>query len=244
MRTIGVIPARYQSTRFPGKPLALICGVPMIIRVLNQARLARCLDNVIVATDDERIADTVRQAEGSVVMTDANLPSGTDRVAAAIAHIRADHVVNIQGDEPLIDPLSIDQAVGLLRDDPRADMATLATPITDITGLINPNIVKVLVNRHGHAVYFSRTPIPCPLNQAHLDISRYLRHIGLYVYRRSCLEHLVSLPPCWSETVERLEQLRALDTGYRIAVRVIDRASPGVDTPEDIAIIEAMVNVT
>lgn len=242
MKIVAVIPARYKSSRFPGKPLVRINGVPMIVRVWRQVRAVSRIDEVIVATDDERIAKTVRSAGGDVVMTDSDLPSGTDRVAAAVAGRPADIVVNVQGDEPLIDPKSIDSAIQTLLDHPSADMATLAVPLQSDADLRNPNTVKVLLNHSAHALYFSRSPIPRPAAGEVPDLTQYLRHIGLYVYRRKYLEIFVGCPPCWSETVERLEQLRALHYGGTIAVGVVDSAYPGVDTPEDVAIIENILN--
>ncbi|HPQ40401.1 MAG TPA: 3-deoxy-manno-octulosonate cytidylyltransferase [bacterium] len=244
MNVVAVIPARYQSSRFPGKPLALIRGIPMIVRVWQQVRQARLAGEVLVATDDSRIAKVITDAGGTAVLTDPDLPSGTDRVAAVAAASTASIVVNVQGDEPLIDPSSIDRAIETLRDTPGADMATLAVPLHHQDDVWNPNIVKVLLNHHGNAVYFSRTPIPHPASRTVSDSHRYLRHIGLYVYRQSCLQQLVRCRPCWSEQVERLEQLRALHHGMTIAVGVVESAYPGVDTPEDIAIIENILDPT
>jgi len=242
MKCIAVIPARYQSRRFPGKPLVRIRGIPMIVRVWRQVMAASLPESVIVATDDERIADAVENAGGRAVMTPSDLPSGTDRVAAAVRDVTADIVVNVQGDEPLIDPDTIDAAVQILIADGNADMATLAAPLESRDDAWNPNTVKVLLNHCSHAVYFSRVPIPVPETRSVPDLSRYLRHIGLYAYRKNYLEKLVTYSPCWSESVERLEQLRVLHYGGKIAVKIVKTASPGVDTPEDVAIIENILD--
>ncbi len=238
--TCLVIPARYGSTRFPGKPLALINGIPMIVRVWLQATQAKTVNRVLVATDHEEIKSVVENAGGQVVMTPSDLPSGTDRIAAAIADIKADYVVNLQGDEPVINPAHIDLAVQALKNDNQAAMATLACPIKTRKDAFNQNIVKVLVNHNDHAVYFSRAPIPYPSTDF-TDWNLYLRHIGLYVYRKPFLDTFVRMKPAWPEQVERLEQLRALHYGGIIRVITVDQVNPGVDIPEDIDIIETLI---
>ena len=240
-KSVLVIPARYASTRFPGKPLALIDGIPMIIRVLNQAKKVKHISEIIVATDHEDIRSVVEKAGGHAVMTSPDIASGTDRVAAAIRDIDCDIVVNLQGDEPLINPEHVSKAIEAIQSNPKADMATLATPINDPADIHNPNVVKVIINALGYAVYFSRAPIPYAMNSAPIDWKLYLRHIGLYVFNRSYLNEFVSLQQAWSEKVEKLEQLRALHHGGIIHVSRVDSISPGVDKPEDIAIIEKLL---
>lgn len=239
--TILVIPARYASTRFPGKPLAMINGIPMIVRVLNQAKQVKRVSQVIVATDHDGIRSVVENAGGRVVMTSPDLPSGTDRVAAAVSGMACEYVVNLQGDEPLINPDHINRALEGLRSDPSADMATLASPMHSRTDVLNPNIVKVLINAFGHAVYFSRAPIPCPADPSPPDWNLYRRHIGLYIYRKSYLDRIVASGPVWSEKIEKLEQLRVLHHGGIIHVSLVDRVDPGVDIPGDIGIIERLL---
>ncbi len=243
MRIVGVIPARYASTRFPGKPLHLIAGKPLVQRVVERCRLSRVLADVIVATDDPRIAGCAR-AFARVEMTRAEHPSGTDRIAEVAARIDADACVNIQGDEPLMDPDVIDAVAGLLRS---ADMSTAATPLRRAADLDNPNVVKVVVGMDGHALYFSRSTIPFLRDHAGADAGArlasfpYLRHLGIYGYRRETLARLVSWPPSPLEQAEKLEQLRALEHGIRIAVARVDHEGIGVDTPGDVARVEALL---
>lgn len=241
MRLIGVIPSRWGSTRFPGKSLHPLCGKPLIQWVVEAAKRATLLDEVLVATDDERIA---RAAEGfaSVVMTRPDHPSGTDRVAEAARAAEDDIVVNIQGDEPLIDPELIDALARRLRDDPGWAMATAASPIRSVTELEARSVVKVVVARDGGALYFSRLPIPCRRDGGpDLASGLYLRHVGLYAYRGAFLRRLVAEPPCALEQCESLEQLRALYLGGRIAVIRTAEQGVGVDTPEDAAAVEAIL---
>ena len=242
---IGVIPARYGSTRFPGKPLAEIAGRPMIEHVYRRATQAARLTRVVVATDDRRIEEAVRAFGGEAVMTSADHPTGTDRVAEAASGLDAGYFVNIQGDEPLIDPAHIDLcADGLLSGE---SMITLVARISSTDDLFNPNVAKVVVGLDGHAIYFSRSPIPFPgkyLDKGtdiDLDSSTYLRHIGLYGYTRSCLERLASSGPCRLEEIESLEQLRALAIGISIKVAVVESTSPCVDVPEDIRRVESLL---
>ena len=228
-----IIPARYASTRFPGKPLASLWGKPIIQHVYQRACQSRLCGRAIIATDDDRIAAAARGFEAEVAMTRADHPSGTDRVAEVAAGLTADLIVNLQGDEPLVDPAAIDAAVAPLAADPTIPMGTLAAPVEEIADLANPNIVKVVVDQAGFALYFSRLPIPFVRN-GHAGVTRY-RHIGLYVYRRDFLLGLAKLAPTPLEQAEELEQLRVLEHGHRIKVVIVEKASPGVDTVEDLA---------
>jgi 3-deoxy-manno-octulosonate cytidylyltransferase (CMP-KDO synthetase) len=242
--TVGVIPSRWGSTRFPGKSLAMIAGKPMIQWVVERVRRADKLDAVIVATDDDRIADCVRQLdiEGvQVVMTSPDHPSGTDRIAEAVRELEIDAVINVQGDEPLIDPALIDRLAEVTSTG-EWDMATAATPIRDEIQINDPSVVKALFTRDGQALYFSRSTIPHirePEGIAKNGI--YWRHIGIYAYRRDYLLQLVSEPPCMLEQLEKLEQLRALDMGCRMKVIETEDFGLGVDTPSDIAKAEALL---
>jgi 3-deoxy-manno-octulosonate cytidylyltransferase (CMP-KDO synthetase) len=231
---IAIIPARHASTRLPGKPLLAETGLPLIVHVVEAAKRARSLDRVIVATDDTRILDAVRAHGGEAEMTRADHPSGTDRVAeVARRHPGASLVVNLQGDEPEIEPEALDRVVDLLRNDAGAPMATLATPIWDDSVYRDPSCVKVVVGRNGRALYFSRSPIPHHRDGVQPAAARGHLHLGLYAYRRDFLLDLASLEPSPLEQAEKLEQLRVLEAGYSIAVGVIEQASVGVDTPED-----------
>ena len=241
-KAIGVIPARWASERFPGKCLAPICGVPLIGRVVAQVRKAACLERVLVATDDERIADVAAGAGAEPVMTRADHPSGTDRVAEAVAESDAEIVVNVQGDEPLIEPGLIEALTQALSGDAEWDMSTAATPIRDAADVDKPSVVKVVWDASGRALYFSRSVIP------HLrDPSRrpegtlHWRHLGIYAYRRAFLERVVNTPVCDAERAEALEQLRALHIGARICVIETDEEGIGVDTPEDVKYVESII---
>ena len=242
-----VIPARYASTRLPGKPLLDIGGRPMIQRVVERA-CASGAEEVLVATDDARIAAAVHDprdpARQIVVMTDPDLPSGTDRVAA-VAAVRgwADDtvVVNVQGDEPFLPGILVDQAAGLLAGDPSAGIATLAAPIGSLEEFLDPNVVKVVAAQGGAALYFSRAPIPWPRDGAPAGLASQrefagaLRHVGLYAYRVGTLRRITQLGPSALEQRERLEQLRALENGVRILVGLcLEDPAPGVDTAADL----------
>jgi 3-deoxy-manno-octulosonate cytidylyltransferase (CMP-KDO synthetase) len=230
-----VIPARFASTRLPGKPLLSDTGKPLIRHVVEAARQSRRLSRVIVATDDARIVDAVRSFGGEAVMTRADHPSGTDRVAEVAAGLPdASIVVNLQGDEPEVSGHALDLVVSLLENDPAAPMATLATPIRDEAVYRDPSCVKVVCSRAGRALYFSRSPIPCHRDGLPVAGSplAYL-HLGLYAYRRDFLLTLGTLPPSPLEKAERLEQLRVLESGHPIAVGFVDEPGVGVDTPED-----------
>jgi 3-deoxy-manno-octulosonate cytidylyltransferase (CMP-KDO synthetase) len=237
MEIVGVIPARFASTRLPGKPLLAETGRPLIVHVVEAARRASRLDRIIVATDDRRIADAVSAFGGEVAMTRADHPTGTDRVAEVAAGLPdARIVVNLQGDEPEISGEALDRVVSLLDHDPGAPMATLATPIRSEAVYRDPSCVKVVCSRAGRALYFSRSPIPCHrdgLPGGDKAPALALLHLGLYAYRRDFLLGLASLPPSPLESAERLEQLRVLEAGYPIAVGIVDEPSIGIDTPED-----------
>jgi 3-deoxy-manno-octulosonate cytidylyltransferase (CMP-KDO synthetase) len=235
---VGVIPARFASTRLPGKPLLSDTGRPLIVHVVEAARRARSLDRVIVATDDRRIAEAVASFGGEAVMTRADHATGTDRVAEVAAQLRgARIIVNLQGDEPEVSGEALDRVVALLEGDPEAPMATLATAIRDEAIYRDPACVKVVCSARGRALYFSRSPIPChrdglPDSASSPRPIAYL-HLGLYAYRREFLLSIGSLPPSPLEAAEKLEQLRVLDAGYPIAVGIVEEASVGIDTPED-----------
>ena len=239
MSALVVIPARYASTRFPGKPLAPLAGKPMIQHVYERASKASRASSVLVATDDSRIYDAVLAFGGKAVMTSAAHQSGTDRVAEAALNTSYDIIVNVQGDEPMIRPEIIDAAIGLLEDDARAEIGTLARAITDAAAMRDPNVVKAAVGGGGYALYFSRAPIPydrdrwASLDQAGTGGTLY-QHIGIYSYTRAALEALSKLPPSRLELIEKLEQLRALEHGMRIKVAITDYETIGVDTPEDL----------
>jgi 3-deoxy-manno-octulosonate cytidylyltransferase (CMP-KDO synthetase) len=245
MRTIGIIPARYASTRFPGKPLALIAGQPLIQRVVERCRQAKSLSEVIVATDDPRIAEVAR-GFCRVEMTRADHPSGSDRIAEVASRCECDAVVNIQGDEPLIEPAAIDAVAGALA---QAEMSTAATLIRTPGEYDNPNVVKVVVNAAGRALYFSRRTIPYLREAASRSANEqlaafpFLKHLGIYGYRRETLLRLVQFPMSPLEQAEKLEQLRALENGLQIAVVKVDYDSIGVDVPEDVARVEELLKV-
>lgn len=239
MKFIGIIPARYASTRFPGKPLADICGKAMIERVYLQVKMA--LDDVCVATDDERIAGVVRSFGGNVVMTSAEHRSGTDRCYEAYCNIKsdADVVVNIQGDEPFINPRQITELMGCF-DDPSTQIATLVRPFDPALGidaLINPNTPKVVFDQNRFALYFSRSVIPYVRGSEQAqwtEKASFFTHIGMYAYRADVLKQITSLPQSPLELAESLEQLRWLQNGYKIKVGVNDCVTIGIDTPADL----------
>jgi 3-deoxy-manno-octulosonate cytidylyltransferase (CMP-KDO synthetase) len=231
-KILGVIPARFASSRFPGKVLAPIASKSMLQHVYERASLARYPTAMVIATDDERIYKAARSFGARVVMTRADHVSGTDRVAEAASAENAELVVNIQGDEPLIDPAAIDAAILPLAHDPGIVMGTLKKHIGDPREITDPNVVKVVTDSNGDAIYFSRCPIPYERDQARPGT--HFKHIGLYVYRRDFLLGYSALPVGPLERAERLEQLRALENGYRIRVVETEFESWGVDTPEDL----------
>lgn len=237
MRAAIVIPARFASSRLPGKPLLRDTGKYLVQHVYEQAAEAKCASDVIVATDDERIFCAVREFGGRAVMTRRDHASGTDRVAEVAAHLAADVVINVQGDEPQLDPAAIDRLAELMRD-PTADMATLAVPIADARTYLSPNVAKVVCDDVGRALYFSRSPIPM-VRDGEPDFAarppRFLQHLGVYAYRRDFLLRLAAAPPHPLEESEKLEQLRVLGTGGTIQVGIVAEAHRGVDTPADYA---------
>ncbi|MBI5848574.1 MAG: 3-deoxy-manno-octulosonate cytidylyltransferase [Nitrospirae bacterium] len=255
MSAIVVIPARYASTRFPGKPLALLKGMPLIQHVYQNSLNARLAGEVIVATDSETIFETVMSFGGKAVITSPDHQSGTDRIAEVAAAMNCDIMVNVQGDEPLIRPEMIDAVISVL-DDKRASLGTLAIPIRDSREIFDPNVVKVVFDSEGFAWYFSRAPIPYhrdewngPLAQSRelrtksdLVVHDCYKHIGIYSYRRDVLLKLSSLPPARLENIEKLEQLRAIETGFRIKVRETSFETIGVDTPQDLERVEQCLN--
>ncbi|HPA16803.1 MAG TPA: 3-deoxy-manno-octulosonate cytidylyltransferase [Verrucomicrobiae bacterium] len=240
MNVLAVIPARMASTRFPGKPLATLAGKPMIQWVWERARKAKTLSRIVIATDDARILDAARAFGAVAEMTGPNHPSGTDRVAEVAAHHRCALVVNIQGDEPLIDPRMIDQAVRSLAKNRRFGMATLCRRIQNPDDISAPQIVKVVRRKDSEALYFSRYPIPFARDPADGPPDHF-KHIGLYVYRAAVLRRLVKLPVSPLERAEKLEQLRALESGVRILCPETQFDCAGVDTPEDLARAEALL---
>ena len=240
MKTYAIIPSRFGSSRFPGKPLAVLAGKPLVAWVVEAVKKARGFDEVLVATDDERIVKAVEGHGGKAVMTPSDLPSGTDRVACAARNFLGrdfdddDILVNVQGDEPLIDPALVEQLAQKLKEDPRWSMATAVTPIRRAEDFAAKSVVKVVTDRDGGALYFSRAPIPCDRdNVPEIHNPLYVRHLGIYAYRGEFLKRYIKEPPCDLEKTEKLEQLRALWMGAKIAVVRTQDEGVGVDTPED-----------
>ena len=241
---IAIIPARFASTRLPGKPLLPLGGIPMIVHVARRAELARHVSRVIVATDDRRIAEAVANNGGTAVMTSPTARSGADRVAEVARSCAAEIIVNVQGDEPLIEPSTIDAAIEPMLEDPSLQISTTSEPIDSIEDVLNPNVVKVVTGLDGFAIYFSRSPVPYPrsggsqsvedaLRSDPAMLSRYRKHSGLYVYRRAFLEAFSRMECTPLESIEALEQLRVLEHGYRIKVVEVSDRSIGVDTEQD-----------
>jgi len=235
---LAVIPARFASSRFPGKPLSAIGGKTMLERVFARVSQARLVDAVLVATDDPRIFEAARRFGAPARMTRADHSTGTERVAEVAAGQDAAIIVNVQGDEPLIDPSAIDQAIAPLLDDQPPPMATLKKRISDPRDLDNPNVVKVVTDCAGNAIYFSRSLIPYPRDG---DSGMHFKHVGLYAYRRDFLLRFPALPVGPLETAEKLEQLRALENGYSIRVVETGYDSISVDTPEDLERVRELV---
>jgi 3-deoxy-manno-octulosonate cytidylyltransferase (CMP-KDO synthetase) len=239
LHTLGVIPARYGAQRFPGKPLAMIAGKPLIQRVYEQVAKATKIDKVIVATEDERIMKAVKAFGGEAMMTSPSCATGTDRIAEVARQLESEFVVNIQGDEPLIHPETINQLVDGLRNDSGCVMATSARRIEADRDLQNPNVVKVVFGRNGNALYFSHYPIPF-VRDAGATTPHY-KHLGIYAYRRGFLLKFVQMPQSELEKAEKLEQLRALENGFAVKVLVTPHDSVGVDTPEDVKRVEEIL---
>lgn len=234
-QALGVIPARYGATRFPGKPLAQLHGKPMIQHVYERCAKATLLNRVIVATDDARIMAAVKQFGGEAAMTPSALPSGTDRVAAVARDLPFEIVINIQGDEPLMEPAMIDQVVQALLDDAQLPIATLCRRLENTEDINNPNVVKVVRGCRDNAIYFSRSPIPYRRGAAQ---PTYWKHLGIYGYRKTSLLQFVALAPTQLEQAEQLEQLRALEHGIRIQVLETPHDTIAVDTPDDLKRVE------
>jgi len=235
MKSICVIPARYSSTRLPGKPLKDICGKPMICRVWERASLAKSVTEVIVATDDDRILQAVEKNSGRAIMTRANHKTGTDRLAEVAEKFPdVEIIVNVQGDEPLIEPSLIDELIAEFAKDKNLQMATVATELDDEAEIKNPNNVKVVLDKNNDALYFSRSPIPYPRN---VGKAKVFKHIGIYAYRRNFLLAYAKMEPTPLEQSESLEQLRALENGYKIRVIKSSCRFVGVDTEEDLKLV-------
>ena len=243
MKILGIIPSRYGSSRFPGKPIHPLCGKPLVAWVVEAVKKAKTLDDVIVATDDDRIVAAVEAHGGRAVMTPSELPSGTDRIASAAGDFADDDIlVNIQGDEPLISPDLIDALVGRMKDGTKWDMATAVTPLKSLDDLNAKTVVKVVLDRDDGALYFSRAPIPCDRDhEPDIASELWVRHLGIYAYRGAFLKKYIAEPPCDLEKTEKLEQLRALWMGAKIAVIRTADEGVGVDTPEDAVRIEAIL---
>jgi 3-deoxy-manno-octulosonate cytidylyltransferase (CMP-KDO synthetase) len=238
---LAVIPARYASVRFPGKPLAAIAGQPMIQRVVERVRQAQRVTRVVVATEDERIKSAVESFGGEALLTRPDHRTGTDRVAEVAAHLPATIYVNVQGDEPLIDPATIDAVVGEMLDDESIQLATPCTAIDEANDIMDPNVVKVARDFDGNSLYFSRAPIPWVRDTTEKIAVRHWKHIGLYAFRRDALLEFPTLPPGELERVEQLEQLRWLENGFRIRVVESDYDAVSVDVPADVERVEKLL---
>jgi 3-deoxy-manno-octulosonate cytidylyltransferase (CMP-KDO synthetase) len=249
---VAIIPARYSSTRLPGKPLLLLAGLPMIMHVVDRASRARLVSRVIVATDDERIAEAVVTHGGEARMTSYNLASGTDRVAEVSAQLDSEIVVNVQGDEPLIEPSTIDAAIAPLVEDSQIQICTTSEPITTVEDVFSSSVVKVVTDSRGFALYFSRSPIPYSRLAGEMTLeeslradpallSGYRKHSGLYVYRAGFLRRFAGMEPSPLERLEALEQLRAIENGFRIRVVRVEHRSIGVDTEQDYERVKRLI---
>ncbi len=240
-KVIVVIPARYGSTRLAGKPLISLAGKPMIQRVYERAKLAARVNRVIVATDDERIVKAIEAFGGEARMTRSEHRTGTERVAEVAAREQGDVFVNVQGDEPLLDPNAIDVAVNSLLEEPQASISTVATPIKTPGDIMDPNVVKVVLDFDGNAIYFSRAPIPWVRDTASKIQVRHLKHLGLYVFQRDALLEYPTLPQGELERVEQLEQLRWMENGWKIRVAEVEHDAISVDVPKDVARVERLL---
>lgn len=239
---VVVIPARYASSRLPGKPLMELGGKPMVQRVYERAKLAQTVERVVVATDDQRIVDAVKAIGGEARMTRPDHRTGTERIAEVAAHEPGNIFVNVQGDEPLIDPAAIDTAVGALLEEPAAQIATVATAIRHAGDIMDPNVVKTVLDFEGNALYFSRAPIPWIRDTQQKIYVKYWKHLGLYVFQRDALLEYPTLPHGELEKIEQLEQLRWLENGWKMRVAEVARDSVSVDVPEDVARVEKMLS--
>jgi 3-deoxy-manno-octulosonate cytidylyltransferase (CMP-KDO synthetase) len=236
-----VIPARYGSTRLPGKPLVSLAGTPMIQRVYERAKLSKLATRVIVATDDDRIIKVVEAFGGEARMTRVDHRTGTERVAEVAAHTDGQVFVNVQGDEPLLDPEVVDAAISALLQEPAASIATVATPIKVPADIMDPNIVKTVLDFDDNALYFSRAPIPWVRDTGGTVQARHLKHLGLYVFQRDALLEYPALPPGTLEKIEQLEQLRWLENGWKIRVAEVAHDSVSVDVSADVARVESLL---
>jgi 3-deoxy-manno-octulosonate cytidylyltransferase (CMP-KDO synthetase) len=236
-----VIPARYGSTRLPGKPLVSLAGKPMIQHVYERAKMAESAHRVIVATDDERIVQAVESFGGVARMTRPDHRTGTERVAEVAAHEKGDVFANVQGDEPLLDPVAVDTAVDALLEEPAAGIATVATLIKTAADIMDPNVVKTVLDFDNNGLYFSRAPIPWVRDTASKIQVRHLKHLGLYVFQREALLEYPTLPQGELERIEQLEQLRWLENGWKIRVAEVEHDAVSVDVPDDVARVEKLL---
>jgi 3-deoxy-manno-octulosonate cytidylyltransferase (CMP-KDO synthetase) len=251
-KAVVIIPSRFDSTRFPGKPLATLKGKSIIRHVYEQASRSSLAEAVYVATDDARIFDEVHSFDGHAIMTSSSHPCGTDRIAEAATNIECDIIINVQGDEPFIRPEMIDDTVQLLRDDEKASMSTLCVRIDNQEDLLSPHSVKVVTDREGYALYFSRSPIPYYRDEwkdlntiSHIPDKTFLRkHIGIYGYRKNVLMEFTSMDKGDLENIEKLEQLRALAAGIRIKVKETEFNTFGIDTKDDLRKAEEWQNIS
>lgn len=240
-KVVIVIPARFGSTRLPGKPLVSLAGKPMIQRVYERAKLAQTASLVIVATDDDRIVKAVEAFGGEARMTRSDHRTGTERVAEVAAHTEGDVYVNVQGDEPLLDPVAVDTAVNSLFEEPQAQISTVATPVKSTSDIMDPNVVKTVLDFDGNALYFSRAPIPWVRDSANKVHARHLKHLGLYVFQRDALLEYPTLPQGELERIEQLEQLRWMENGWKIRVAEVEHDAVSVDVPEDVTRVEKLL---
>jgi len=240
-KVIVVIPSRYASTRLPGKPLAQLAGKPMVQHVYERAKQAQTVHRVIVATDDQRIVEAVKAFGGEARMTRTDHRTGTERIAEVAVQEPGDVFVNVQGDEPLIDPVAIDTAVGALLEEPQAQIATVATPIRHAGDIMDPNVVKTVLDFDGNALYFSRAPIPWIRDTQQKLHVKYWKHLGLYVFQREALMEYTTLPQGELERIEQLEQLRWLENGWKIRVAEVAHDAVSVDVPEDVVRVEKLM---
>ncbi len=240
-KVIVVIPSRYASTRLPGKPLVPLAGKPMVQHVYERAKQAQTVHRVIVATDDQRIVDAVNAFGGEARMTRSDHRTGTERIAEVAVHEEGDVFINVQGDEPLIDPVAIDTAVGALLEEPQAQIATVVTPIRHAGDIMDPNVVKTVLDFDDNALYFSRAPIPWIRDTQQKLHVKYWKHLGLYVFQREALLEYTTLPQGELEKIEQLEQLRWLENGWKIRVAEVAHDAVSVDVPEDVARVEKLM---